>query len=436
MGIEMDPVQGENVSGQHYGRYQVIRKLGSGGMATVYLAQDPSFDRQVALKILPPSLLDESDFRQRFDTEAKMIASLEHAAIVPVYDYGEDHGQPYLVMQLMTGGSLEDRIMTGRMTPREANAVTQRICAALDRAHNSGIIHLDLKPANILFDRDGDAHLADFGIAHLVRGTQTYAKMGTPLYLSPEQAFGWPVDQRSDVYQMGVVIFEMLSGTPPYESARPNELVFQHMRAPVPKLAERGVDLPPRFDAVIARAMAKESEERYQSARDLAADFARVTAGSPLVLPHRPAVEASLGDGPVWPPRALDKFGQVIRDKIPDEPIPGPRPSKLRAMLWPWGALGLILALAVVAVLILLPGDGQDSPNATETPTLPATATPTAEPTDQPDEAVTSTQVPSVTPSLAPTRVPATATPEPATPSPVPEPSETQLWTPTSARGD
>ncbi|MCA9991311.1 MAG: serine/threonine protein kinase, partial [Anaerolineales bacterium] len=147
------------------GRYQIIRQLGQGGMGTVYVAYDPRFEREVALKVLPPGFLQEADFRQRFEREAKIIAHLEHNAIVPVYDYGEENARPYIVMRLMNGGSLQDRLAQGPLPLEQVITITRRIASALDKAHANNIVHRDLKPANILFDSDGAAYLADFGIA-------------------------------------------------------------------------------------------------------------------------------------------------------------------------------------------------------------------------------------------------------------------------------
>ena len=253
----------------HYGRYEVIREIGRGGMGTVYLASDPRFDRQVAVKVLPAALLQDPAFRERFDREARILGRLEHPAIVPVHDYGEDHASPYLVMRLMTGGTLRDRLETGPLLPAEAVAILQRICAALESAHSSGVIHRDLKPPNILFDGQGLAYLADFGVARLIESSHTVTAIGTPRYFSPEQAHGLPVDARTDVYQMGVVLFEMLTGQVPFDADTPASLLFKHAYDPIPSARVFNPRLSVKADAVIAKAMAKDPSMRYASAAAL-----------------------------------------------------------------------------------------------------------------------------------------------------------------------
>ncbi|MCA9872998.1 MAG: serine/threonine protein kinase, partial [Anaerolineales bacterium] len=171
------------------GRYEVEEEIGRGGMATVYKAYDPRFERHVAIKVLPPEFMHDAEFRARFNREAKTIASLEHPAIVPVYDYGEDAGLLYLVMRYMPGGSLADRLENGPLSIEESAEILQRLGSALDRAHSEGIIHRDLKPSNILFDQYGDAFLADFGIVRLTTSdsnlTASGSLVGTPTYMSP-----------------------------------------------------------------------------------------------------------------------------------------------------------------------------------------------------------------------------------------------------------
>src|SRR5262249_21717479 len=198
------------------GRYTIEAELGRGGMATVYRAFDPSFRREVAVKVIPSEYLHEPGFRARFEREAQTIATLEHPAIVPVYDYGEDDGQPYLVMRLMTGGSLSDRISHGPLSLPEAVDIIAHIAPGLDRAHALGIIHRDLKPGNILFDADNNPYISDFGIAKLTQSNTVLSRtgmMGTPAYMSPEQARGdKQIDSRADQYGLGAVLYHMLSG--------------------------------------------------------------------------------------------------------------------------------------------------------------------------------------------------------------------------------
>ena len=275
-----------------FGRYEIISELGRGGMATVYHAHDPRVRREVAIKVLPREFVHDPTFRARFQREAETIAALEHPAIVPVYDYGEENGQPYFVMRYMPGGSLAERIRQGPLSLAETNRILQRIAPALDEAHARGVIHRDLKPANILFDKNGEAYLSDFGIAKLAQASGTLTGsgvIGTPAYMSPEQASGGELDGRSDLYSLGVIVFEMLTGTQPYRADTPMGLAVKHLTEPVPCILEVRGDLPPDFDQVIARAMAKRREDRYATAADLAADVAAIAAGKAI---RRPAAVA------------------------------------------------------------------------------------------------------------------------------------------------
>src|SRR5574341_1150646 len=276
------------------GRYKIWSELGRGGMATVYHAYDPFVKREVAIKVLPHEALDDPDSRARFDDEAQLIAAFEHPAIVPVYDYGDEDGQPYLVMRLMTGGSLDQRISKGAIPLDEAARIFTLIAPALDEAHAKGIIHRDLKPANILFDRRGDPHIADFGIAlfaHRGSAMTGNGTMGTPAYMSPEQAEAeFELDGRSDIYSLGVILYEMLTGVLPFTADTPSRGVSQQTARQVPNLPEHGHDLPESCESVIRRATAKEREKRYASAVEMALAVVAAAEGEKLpVVPVRSA---------------------------------------------------------------------------------------------------------------------------------------------------
>lgn len=255
-------------------RYEVFEQLGRGGMATVYRARDPRFKRQVAIKLLPREFLHDPNFKARFVREAQTVARLEHPAIVPVHDFGEHEGQPYLVMRHMGGGSLADWIERGPLRVEEAAAVVMRVAAALDYAHGRGVIHRDLKPGNILFDEAGHAYLADFGIAQLAEATLALTKsgvyIGTPAYMSPEQVRGdLELDGRSDVYALGIILFEMLTGRQPYTADTPAKLMMKHVLDPVPSLRDLDPTQLPAADQIVAQAMAKDREERFAGAAEL-----------------------------------------------------------------------------------------------------------------------------------------------------------------------
>ena len=260
------------------GRYEFLEQLGRGGMATVYRARDPRFEREVAIKLLPREFMHDPNFKARFVREAQTVARLEHPAIVPVHDFGEYEGQLYLVMRHMSGGSLADLIETGGLGLEQAAAVVLRVAAALDYAHARGVIHRDLKPGNVLFDETGHAYLADFGIARLVEATLELTRsgvyIGTPAYMSPEQVRGdLELDGRSDVYALGIILFEMLTAKQPYTADTPTKLMMKHVLEPVPHLRDLDPTQLPAADQIVAQAMAKDREERFASPAELAEAF-------------------------------------------------------------------------------------------------------------------------------------------------------------------
>ena len=256
------------------GRYEVRSELGRGGMATVFHAYDPNFERDVAIKVLPEVFLHDPQFRVRFEREAKTIALLEHPAIVPVYDFGDSGNQPYIVMRYMSGGTLGDRLKQGALSLEETARLISRLAPALDAAHARGIIHRDIKPGNILFDQYGNAFLSDFGIAHLgVEGVTSLtggSALGTPAYMSPEQIQGdAKVDGRSDIYALGVVVYQMLTGHMPYSADTPAKLMMMHVLQPVPQILLDRPDLPVGCEGIILRAMAKDPDDRFATAGEM-----------------------------------------------------------------------------------------------------------------------------------------------------------------------
>lgn len=255
------------------GRYIIKSELGRGGMATVYRAHDPSVDREVAIKVLPREMLHDPQFRSRFEREIKMVAALEHPSIVPIYDVGDEDGQPYFVMRYMNGGSLSDAIEKGKFSVQDTARIVEKIARGLAYSHRKGIIHRDLKPDNILFDDNGDPFISDFGVAKLTEasgGLTGSGVIGTPAYMSPEQAQGNEIDSRSDVYGLGVIIYQMLSGQQPYSADTPMGVVVKHITEPVPEILNLIPNLPHEVDNVIKTAMAKDKNNRYPTTVDLA----------------------------------------------------------------------------------------------------------------------------------------------------------------------
>lgn len=290
---------------QKIGRYLIQAPLGQGGMAMVYRAIDPRFEREVAVKILPHELVPDSQFRERFDREAKMIAALEHPFIVPVHDFGEQDGQPYLVMRLMSGGTLGDRLEGGPLPLPKIAQIVQRLSSALEEAHKRGVIHRDLKPGNVLFDQYDLAYLSDFGIARMTERPSTLtggSAMGTPGYMSPEQIEGKPVDGRADIYALGVLTYEMVTGQKPFDADTPMMVMVKQMTETAPRLADARADLPMEYDLLLERTMAREPEKRPSSAQEVSDLLFAATRASRQSEP--PTMVAS-SPPPVTPPTQI-----------------------------------------------------------------------------------------------------------------------------------
>ncbi|HNB51496.1 MAG TPA: serine/threonine-protein kinase, partial [Anaerolineales bacterium] len=256
------------------GRYEIMSEIERGGMATVYYARDPFVDRYVAIKILPRALVHDAESRARFEREARIIAAIEHPAIVPIYDYGEEDGQPYLVMRFMKGGSLGRQLHSHIFSLPEAQRIISRVAPAIDKVHQLGIVHRDLKPDNILFDEDEHPYIADFGIAKLAEASASISGdklVGTLYYASPEHLQkGNALNALSDIYALGVILFEMLTGDVPYKGEVTTQLIKAILMDPVPHASEMNPSLPPAIDALIERAMSKNPKHRHQSAIEFA----------------------------------------------------------------------------------------------------------------------------------------------------------------------
>jgi len=273
------------------GRYRLGERIGTGGMADVRKGLDVRLGREVAVKVLRPDLARDPSFQARFRREAQAAASLNAASIVSVFDTGQDpHGIPYIVMEFIAGRTLRDVVHgEGRLLPQRALEVTADICAALEVAHAAGIVHRDIKPANVMLTPSGEVKVMDFGIARAAAdtsaATQTASVIGTAAYLSPEQARGDHVDARSDLYSTGCLLFELVSGVPPFTGDSAVAVAYQHVREdPEPPSAYDGT-LPPEVDAVVLKAMEKDPDRRYQTAAEMREDLLRARAGQAVEAP-------------------------------------------------------------------------------------------------------------------------------------------------------
>ncbi|MFN2280489.1 MAG: serine/threonine-protein kinase, partial [Anaerolineales bacterium] len=271
----MDLSQARSIKG-----YDLIDQIGEGAYGAVFRARQQFVEREVAIKIILPQFANQPEFIRRFEIEAQLVAQLEHLHIVPLYDYWRDPEGAYLVMRLMKGGSLADLLRrNGTLPARDAVRMVDQVASALDAAHRKGVIHRDLKPANILLDEDGNAYLSDFGIAKAISvqpgQTATGAIVGTPAYISPEQAQSLQVTAQTDIYALGVMLFEILTGEHPFPDTPTGGLLLKHINEPLPLLHISHPELPPEIDNLIQKATAKDPGQRYPDAVTLAADFRR-----------------------------------------------------------------------------------------------------------------------------------------------------------------
>jgi serine/threonine-protein kinase len=332
----------EGVNGTILGdRYRVDARIGSGGMAEVYRGHDPVLNRTVAIKILLAQWARDMSFVDRFRREAQAAARLNHPNIVAVYDTGVDGDTKWIVMEYIEGKTLHDFLADGRRpTPVQACEIAGSICGALASAHAQGVIHRDIKPANVMVTRDGTVKLMDLGIARLVTGPetapQTSAILGTASYMSPEQAQGRPIDERTDLYSTGAVLYELLTGRPPHTGDSPVAIAYKQVNEVPPPPSTTNADVTPALDAVVMRALAKNPANRYQSAREFAEDLERVRTGQEvLATPLLAAGAAAAATQVISRPQATSVLP-------PREEPPGSGRK-----VW----LGVLIGIIVLAVL-------------------------------------------------------------------------------------
>ena len=413
----------DDLIGKKIGGYEILELIGHGGMASVYRAQQVSMNRVVAVKILPRQFLNDETYMQRFNREVRIVAQLEHRNIVPVHDYGEADGQPYIVMRYMAGGSVDDMLHDGALDLDRIVSIIEQIAPALDYAHSKNVLHRDLKPSNILMDDDGGAYLTDFGIARLmsdVGSNVTITKqgvVGTPSYMSPEQAQGQPLNNRSDIYSLGVTLFEMATGKRPFESDTPYGIAVLQVTAPPPLPRSLNPDLSAPVEDVILKALNKDREQRHQSAvqlADMLQDAAEHKSNGFDTQPGYPRSElpptpniadtaeaaasnaAPANNAYTPPPPATSSYtippvGGSVRRRLPRR-----KGGNLLVSALVGGAIGcgLLLLLGVIAFVVI---NGIMNSTASATPTPAGGALATSAPTNTPIRGSTSVAVPTAT---------------------------------------
>lgn len=373
--------------GQSVGPFVIVARLGRGGMATVYSAYETGLDREVALKVLPFDLLDQPGFTERFEREARLIAKLEHPHIVPLYNYGIDDGVPWMALRLVRGGHLGERMERSPLGRESGLAYFTMIADALDHAHELGVVHRDLKPQNVLLGERGELYLADFGIARLLQGrtmiTSTGTVLGTPQYMSPEQAQDGPIGPATDIYALGVMVYQWLSGSLPFDADTPYAVMYKHVNAPL-SFDALG-DVPDRAKQVLARALAKQPGNRWPTAgafiEALAAGLAGRDAATEVIAPPagtEPEPEATRIVPSVAAAISARKLERIAREEAEaatrrGEPVlefrsagaakPG-RSSKPAQTQWIVAGVGLLAAIVFAAVMVNSRGTGDDDETA------------------------------------------------------------------------
>ena len=393
----------EDLTGKQFGHYQIVAPLGEGGMAAVYKAYQPSMERYVAVKVLPRHMSSSEEFVNRFRREARLLAQLQHPHILPVFDYGEADGYPYIVMPFVQSGTLAELLHKRQQKLSEVRRIMLQIGDALSYAHTRGMIHRDIKPSNVLIDERGNCLLTDFGLARMAEAstkiTTSGTVMGTPAYMSPEQGAGSTIDHRSDIYSLGIIFYEMVTGRVPYTAETPIAIVFKHIQDPLPSARKLNPALPESVELVLLKALAKNPEDRYQTAEDLvqaiqrsipegiAADTMSSQESMPdvatMIAPPVPSKESNVSEaGPIPDSRTVQSQAPIESRTVVTE-IHQPR----RFPIWAVAAVGMIVLVGVVIFMVSGMLNADNAPESNPTSIAINTSIPTNSPVPSPTSA-------------------------------------------------
>jgi len=332
----------EDLTGRQLGPYQIVAPLGEGGMAAVFRAYQPGMERYVALKVLPRHFADDPEFSARFQREARILAQLQHPHILPVFDYGQVEGYSFIVMPFVPSGTLAESLQGQPLSLLRIRQVISQVGDALSYAHGRGLVHRDVKPSNVLIDERGNCLLTDFGLARMVEAsvnlTASGTIMGTPAYMSPEQGAGRKIDARSDIYSLGIILYEMATGRVPYRAETPVAVVFMHVSGPLPLPRSVNPDLPEAVERVILKALARNPDDRYQTAEDLVAALRRAIPETPMVR-SKPEPRPKPIHRVATPTLVAPPAGGAIAPLAPKRRLPG----------WAWAVI--VLGVGLVGLM-------------------------------------------------------------------------------------
>jgi serine/threonine protein kinase len=401
----------EDLTGKQFGPYQIVAPLGEGGMAAVYKAYHPAVERYVALKVLPRHMVTSEEFLTRFRREAKLLAQLQHPHILPVFDYGEADGYPYIVMPFIVSGTLADILHKQRLSLSEIRRIMIQIGDALSYAHGRGMIHRDIKPSNVLIDERGNCLLTDFGLARMVEAAEKLTTsgtiMGTPAYMSPEQGMGSNIDHRSDLYSLGVILYEMITGRVPYTAETPVAVVFKHIQEPLPSARKLNPNLSEALELVLLKSLAKNPDDRYQTADQLVQAVQR-------------AIPESTADDQTLAQKLEPIFSEAEETRIVEKqpiyefqaiPVQGDTPLEAQSSakgqtahrfpVWAFAGIGAVGLLVVILVIAMSMLNKRSTPIANPTIAITDTSAPISSPTSLPTALATSTSPIEIAPGQA-----------------------------------